>query len=254
MPANKRMAPSGDNSGRGGNFATTQWSLVLQAGAAGQTQSTEALATLFQKYWYPLYAYLRRRGVRQDEAQDVVQGFFTRLLEKNTLVGVTRERGRFRSFLLTAIKNYLANERDYAGAQKRGGSERRLSLDFQSGESRMSLEPADTATPERLFERQWAISLLAVVMQRLEAEYHQTGKERQFAVLKETLATSGDRVGFATLGAELGLTENATRQAASRLRKRYRELLREEVRSTVADSAEVDDEIRSLFHVLSDSP
>lgn len=254
MPATKWMTPTEDNSCRGGNFATTQWSLVLQAGAPGQTQSAEALATLFQKYWYPLYAYLRRRGVRQNEAEDVVQGFFTLLLEKNTLVGVTSERGRFRSFLLTAMKNYFANERDHAAAQKRGGNARRLSLDFQSGESRISLEPADNATPERLFERQWAISLLAVVMQRLEAEYHQAGKERQFAVLKETLATSGDRVGFAALAAELGLTESATRQAASRLRKRYRELLREEVRNTVADSAEVDDEIRSLFQVLSDSP
>jgi RNA polymerase sigma-70 factor (ECF subfamily) len=233
-----------------GNFATTQWSLVLKAGGVGQGKSAEALASLLETYWYPLYAYLRRRGLACDEAEDVVQGFFARLLEKNTLAAATSGRGRFRSFLLTAINNYLANERDHARAQKRGGNQRLLSLDFVAGESRLSLEPAHTATPERLFERQWAITLLATVMQRLEAEYHQAGKDRQFALLKETLAASGERVGFAKLGEDLGLTENATRQAASRLKKRYRELIREEVAQTVSEPHEVDDEIRGLFEAL----
>jgi RNA polymerase sigma factor (sigma-70 family) len=233
-----------------GNFATTQWSLVLKAGGAEPGKSAEALTALFQTYWYPLYAYLRRQDLSGDQAEDVVQGFFLRLLEKNTLAAATSDRGRFRSFLLTAIKNYLANERDYARAQKRGGNQRLLSLDFGSGESRLSLEPAHSATPERLFERQWAITLLATVMQRLEAEYQQAGKDHHFALLKETLALNGERIGFAALGAELGLTENATRQAASRMKKRYRELIREEVAQTVSKPAEVDDEIRALFEAL----
>lgn len=237
---------------RQSSFATTKWSVVLNAGSEDAAISSSALTTLFEIYWFPLYAYVRRRGIGSADAQDVVQGFFTRLLEKNTLADVTAERGRFRSFLLTAIKHFLANERERAHAQKRGGDQRQLSLDFQSGESRLSIDPLDSATPERIFERQWALTLLESVLGKLAAEYQQTGKDRHFAVLKKALAGSGERVGYTELGAQLGLSEGAARQAASRLRKRYREILREEVASTVAEPDEVDDEIRMLFQTLSE--
>lgn len=236
------------------SFATTCWSIVLNAGAADEANSAAALTTLFQTYWYPLYAYVRRRGVNSDEAQDIVQGFFVRLLEKGSLTTLTPERGRFRSFLLTAIKHFLINERHRAQAQKRGGKQRPLSLDFPSGESRLALMPVDSATPERIFDRQWALALLEIVMRKLEAEYRQQGRERQFEVLKEALVGSGQRIGYAKLGEPLGLSEAASRQTVGRMRKRYRELLREEVAATLANPGEIDDEIRELFRSLSGSP
>jgi len=247
------MSPTGDehaNHHSPSEFATTHWSLVVRAGDRGDKQSAEALAALCERYWYPLYAYVRRHVNHVEEAQDLIQGFFARLLEKNTLAGVSVEGGRFRSFLLTAVKNYLANERDRAAAQKRGGDRQRLSLDFDAGESRLSLEPVDHLTAERLFERQWALTLLEVVMRRLEAEYAASGKTKQFEVLKDALTGSSERLPYATLGDELDLSEEAARQAASRLRKRYRELLREEVANTLAEPDDVDDEIRGLFAIL----
>lgn len=229
-------------------FLSTQWSLVLRAGAGDRDQARVALADLCQRYWYPLYAYLRRRGVPTEEAEDVMQGFFTRLLEKQVLVGVTVEGGRFRSFLLTALKNYLTNERHRASAEKRGGGRTVLSLDIDSGESRLKLEPHDSDTPERLFERQWALTLLNVVMQRLEAEY--ADKARWFELLKTSLGGDRERLPYATIAQELGISEEAARQSASRLRKRYRELLRAEVASTLANEDDVDAEIRGLFAIL----
>jgi RNA polymerase sigma-70 factor (ECF subfamily) len=237
-------SPAGDD------FLTTQWSLVLRAGASDDTAARQALAALCQRYWYPLYAYVRRRGVPVDQAEDVIQGFFARLLEMQILAGVTVEGGRFRSFLLTAVKNHLANERDRAVAEKRGGGASVLSLDLDSGESRLALEPHDNDTPERLFGRQWALTLLALVLERLEAEYDAADKSRLFELLKASLTGGSDRLPYAEIGREVEISEEAARQAASRLRKRYRELLREEVASTLASEQEVDDEIRGLFAVL----
>lgn len=233
------------------DFATTQWSLVLRAGRAG-TAETEALAALCQRYWYPLYAYIRRRGSNTHQAQDLTQDFFARLLDKNAIAQAMPERGRFRSFLLTSLKNFLTNEWEKGQALKRGGGQPAISLqlNLDSAESRLSLEPTHTFTPERCFERQWALLLLELVMKRLQEEQDSAGKKQQFDLLKEALAGGAERLAYADIAAQLGISEEAARQAASRLRKRYREILREEVGHTVTDAAEVDEEIRSLFQVL----
>lgn len=202
------------------------------------------------RYWYPLYAYVRRRTADVHEAQDLTQDFFARLLEKNTLAAASPERGRFRNFLLTAIKNFLANRRDRDHAAKRGGGTRALSFDLESGESRLMMEPAHDMTPERLFERQWVLTLLELVMRRLQQECEAAGKAAQFERFKEVLTGGKERLPYAAAAAELGISEGAARQAASRLRKRYRELLREEVSQTVAEPRDIDDEIKSLFAVF----
>ncbi|MCY2996348.1 MAG: sigma-70 family RNA polymerase sigma factor [Planctomycetota bacterium] len=236
------------NAGAAGGFQSTHWSLVLRAGHREDREA--ALAALCERYWYPLYAYVRRRVVDVNEAQDLTQEFFAWLLEKNALVHASRERGRFRSFLLTAVKNFLANQWDRTKARKRGGGIQRLSLDLDCGESRLHLEPSHDLTPERLFERQWVMTLLDLVMRRLLNEYESSGKADQFERLKGAMTGDRDRLPYAAVAAELGMSEEAARQAASRLRKRYRELLREEVAQTLAEPGDVDDEIRSFFEVL----
>lgn len=232
-------------------FATTHWTLVFDAGAAGSPEATIALAELCGRYWYPLYTYVRRRGYQAAEAQDLTQEFFARLLEKNTLAQAAPERGRFRTFLLASLGNFLANEWDRQTADKRGGSRRVLSLDLATGEARLLAEPAAVETPERLFERQWACTLLDAVAQRLRDEFAAAGKERQFELLQPALAAGGRGANYAEIGRQLGLSDEAARQAASRLRRRYRELLRTEVAATVADPDQVDEEIRSLFAAVS---
>ncbi len=233
-----------------GGFQTTHWSLVLRAGNRADREAEDALAALCGRYWYPLYAYVRRRTADLHEAQDLTQEFFARLLEKNTLAAASPERGRFRSFLLTAVKNFLANRRDRDNAGKRGGGTRKLSLDWDSGESRLKMEPAHDLTPERLFERQWVLTLLDLVMRRLQQECEAAGKAEHFERFKEVLTGGKERLPYAEVAADLGMSEEAARQAASRLRKRYRELLREEVSQTVAEPRDIDDEIRNLFAVF----
>jgi RNA polymerase sigma-70 factor (ECF subfamily) len=245
--------PPIDPSGAGApDFATTQWSLVLRAGN-GTDSATAALATLCERYWYPLYAYIRRKGATTHQAQDLTQEFFARLLDKNAIASASPERGRFRAFLLTSLKNFLTNEWEKGQALKRGGGQPQVSLqlNLDSAESRLSLEPAHNLTPERCFERQWALLLLELVMKRLQAEQADTGKTQQFELLKDALAGGAERLAYASIAAELNISEEAARQAASRLRKRYREILREEVGHTVSGPSEIDDEIRSLFQVLS---
>ncbi len=237
--------------GRDRGFATTHWTLVFDAGAAGTPEAKAALAELCSRYWYPLYAYVRRRGYQAAEAQDLTQGFFARLLEKNTLAHAAPERGRFRSFLLASLGNFLANEWDRQTADKRGGARRTMSLDLAAGESRLLAEPAVVETPERLFDRQWACTLLDAVARRLHDEFAAAGKERQFELLQPALAASGRGANYTEIGQQLGLSEEAARQAASRMRRRYRELLRAEVAATVADPEQIDDEIRSLFAAVS---
>jgi RNA polymerase sigma factor (sigma-70 family) len=231
-------------------FATTHWSLVLRVGKRGNVQADDALADLCQRYWFPLYAFVRRRSRDIHEAQDLTQAFFAFLLEKNVLASASPERGRFRGFLLTAIKNFLANEWDRADAQKRGGGTTKLSLDLATGESRLRLEPAYSSTPERLYERQWALTLLELVMTKLQAELAAVGKSHQFELLKDALTGDRQRQPYAHLAQQLNLSEEASRQAVHRLRKRYRELLRAEVAMTVAEPADVGDEINSLFAAL----
>jgi RNA polymerase sigma-70 factor (ECF subfamily) len=232
------------------SFQTTQWSLVLRAGKREEGDANAALSTLCERYWFPLYVYLRRRTTDVHEAQDLTQEFFAWLLDKNPLARASPERGRFRGFLLTAVKNFLANQRDRARAQKRGGGVHALRLDLEAGESRRRLEPVDEDTPEREFERQWALTLLDVVMRQLQTEYCSSGRSEQFDRLKDTLVNQSDRLPYAALAAELRTSEAAVRQAASRLRKRYRELLRLEISQTLAEIGDVDDEIRGLFAAL----
>lgn len=223
---------------------------MLRAGKRGDPQGDEALALLCGQYWFPLYAYVRRRIADMNEAQDLTQEFFARLLEKNVLDHAAPERGRFRNFLLTSLKNFLTNEWDRANAQKRGGRCERLTLDLQSCESRISLEPSHDLTPEHLFERQWALTLLDLVVTRLEAESIAAGETRHFELLKGALTGERGRLPYAEIAAELGLSEDAARQAAHRLRQRYREILRAEVAQTVAEPNDVEDEIRRLFETF----
>jgi RNA polymerase sigma-70 factor (ECF subfamily) len=232
------------------SFATTHWSLVVAAGRRSSPASATALADLCQRYWYPLYVYVRRRVADLDEARDLTQEFFARLLERNTLALADPDRGRFRSFLLTALKHFLINEWEKNKAQKRGGGRRALTLDFDSKESQLQLEPAHTWTPERLYERHWALTLLDQVLARLRGEYQGAGKGELFDQLKGFLLGESATATHASAGQVLGMTEGAVKVAAHRLRKRYRELLRQEVAQTVADKSEVDDELRALFRSL----
>ncbi len=231
-------------------FQTTHWSLILAARGGEAAAAREALAALCGIYWYPLYAFVRRNGYDADTAQDHVQGFFARLLEKGDLASVDRGKGKFRSFLMAACTHYLANQNDQRRAKKRGGGKVVISIDRLTAEGRYGREPAHQMTAERLFEKHWALTLLDHVIGRLEAEMMQAGKSRQFDALRPALLGGASRTPFARIAAELGLSEEAARAAAHRLRRRYRDLLREEVTRTVDDPADVDEEIAALFSAL----
>jgi len=231
-------------------FATTQWSVVLAAGELGRRESQIALAQLCETYWYPLYAYVRRRVGNVDEAQDLTQAFFCHLLEKRTIAQADRSRGRFRTFLVTALKNFLANQWQKARADKRGGGRIALSLDFNSGESRYQIEPSHELTPEKLYERRWVLTLLDRVLQSLRIELAEARKADHFEQLKGTLMGEAAAADYQRAAEALGITPAAAKQAAYRMRKRYRQLFREEVARTVADETEVDDEIGRLLATL----
>jgi RNA polymerase sigma-70 factor (ECF subfamily) len=222
--------------------------MVLHAGRSDSTAAREALAQLCQTYWYPLYAYVRRRGNSPEDAEDLTQGFFARLLELGSLAEVSREKGRFRSFLLASLNHYLSDAWDRARAQKRGQG-RVISLDARQAEERLRREPADTLTPEKLFERKWAMAVLEVVVRRLQHEYESAGKERLFLALRFSITGDAEEP-YAKLSAELGTSEPALRVAAHRLRQRYRQVLRDEIAQTVTTEAEVDGEIQHLFQAL----
>jgi RNA polymerase sigma-70 factor (ECF subfamily) len=233
-------------SGGDRHFEATRWSVVLAAGHRSSPESQKALQSLCQTYWYPLYAYVRRRVPHVHQAQDLTQEFFTTLLERNALRAADRQRGRFRSFLLTSFKNFLADEWDKAKAQKRGGGRRAIPLDLKSAESRYALEPADDLTPERLYERQWALTLLDQVLNRLCDEFIAKGKQKQFQALKPLLGGENEPGSYEIAAGALGISLAAVKVAAHRMRRRYREILRAEIAETVAEPGEVDDEIRSL--------
>lgn len=232
-------------------FATTRWSMVLAAGAQNDDGSHEALTELCESYWYPLYAYVRRRVSDVHEAQDLTQSFFTHLMEKDALAHVQPHRGRFRSFLLTALKHFLANEWRNGRTQKRGGGNTVLSLDFDSAESRFQAEPSHEVTPEKLFERRWVLTLLDQVLERLRLELTDAGREVEFEQLKIGLTGEASAADYEQAGDALGISADAAKQAAYRLRKRYRELFRQEVARTVADGQDVNDELRRLLDNLS---
>ncbi|MBE7500744.1 MAG: sigma-70 family RNA polymerase sigma factor [Verrucomicrobiales bacterium] len=232
-------------------FATTRWTAVLQAGRGEDTAAHAALEELCRSYWPPLYAYVRRLGYSPPDAQDLTQGFFAQLLGRRTLARADPARGRFRSFLLASLKHFLAHEAEKARAQKRGGPAPPVSLDLDTAETRWRDGPAAPGdTPDRAFDRQWALALLERVLSRLRREYTAARRQPLFERLKDTLAGDRSERPYRALGEELGLSEGAVKIAAHRLRHRYRELLRDEVAQTVASPAEVEEELRSLFAAL----
>jgi RNA polymerase sigma-70 factor (ECF subfamily) len=224
--------------------------VVLRAGRTDTTRAQTALAELCQTYWYPLYAYARRRGFSPEDAEDATQGFFEKLLRLGSLAGVEQAKGRFRAFLLASMKHFLADERDHASAQKRDRA-RTISLDARDAEERYRFEPVETATPEQLFERRWALTLLDTVMQRLRAEYEDSGQAALFAAARFAITGDKSAAPYTRLAAELGITGEAVRVAVHRLRRRYRQVLREEIAHTVADKSEIADELNSLRRILS---
>jgi DNA-directed RNA polymerase specialized sigma24 family protein len=231
-------------------FPTTCWSRVVAAGDAADPAARAALEGLCRDYWFPLYAFVRRRDHPPDAAEDLVQGFLADLLERGDLAGLDRSEGRFRSFLRASCAHYLANRRDHDRAQKRGGGRAIVPLDRPGAEGRYAREPAHGLTPERLFERQWALTLLERVLARLEAEAAAAGKDALFARLRPALQGDGLAPSSHAIAAELGLSAGAVRVAAHRLRDRYRALLREEVARTTDDPAAVDQEIADLLAAL----
>jgi RNA polymerase sigma factor (sigma-70 family) len=231
-------------------FHTTHWSLVVAAAGQEGEASKTALADLCQAYWYPLYAFLRRRGNSTQDASDLTQGFFAALLEKGYLADADPERGRFRSFLLTAVTRFAAKEHDRAIALKRGGGKRILAIDFKEGERRYQCEPADNWTPERIFERRWALTLLDRTLAQLRNEHAAAGKMDHFEGLKIFLTGEAGAPPLRQLAEQLGMTEGAVKVAIHRLRQKYRELLRAEIAQTVAAHDDVDDELTLLLAAL----
>lgn len=248
MPARRKNVDSQQVGNR--RFATTQWSIVLAAGHRSSPDADQALASLCATYWYPLYAYVRRRVSDVGEAQDSTQAFFVELLDKNYVRPATPERGRFRAYLLTSFKHFLSHQWEKAKAQKRGGGRTPISLDFDVGDSRFRLEPCTHMTADEFYERQWAVALLHQVMDRLRHELASTGKANQFDLLKDFIIGEHPDITYADVAAKLGTTAAAAKMAASRMRRRYRQLLRDEIAQTVASPSEVDQEIRDLFATL----
>jgi RNA polymerase sigma-70 factor (ECF subfamily) len=250
------MGGQGPGSSGSGRFATTDWRLIAAARGGDVPRARQALGELCAAYWYPLYAYLRRRRHPAEEAQDLTQGLFAHLLEKERafLAGLGPEKGKFRSFLLTALQHYVADERDRAAARKRGGGRAvfsiEIAIDLPGAEGRYAAEPAHDLTPERLFERRWALTLLDRVLDGLGAEMATAGKGALFDRLGPAVLTGGEAASYAEIAAELGMTEGAVKIAAHRLRRRYRELIQAEVARTVERPEEVEDEIRALLAAI----
>jgi len=234
-------------------FSNTHWSIVLAAAdRRNQAQAQEALERLCRLYWPPLYAFVRRQGESPHDAQDLTQAFFERLLQKDYLQTVDRRKGRFRSFLLASLKHFLSNERDKVRAKKRGGGHVFIALDLQNAESKYGIEPVEHLTPEKIFERCWAMALLERAMARLRDDYIAQGKVALFEELKGTLTEARSAIGYESLAVRLGVSEAAVKMAVHRLRSRYREVLRAEVAETVATRDEVEDELCQVLRVLSE--
>jgi RNA polymerase sigma-70 factor (ECF subfamily) len=231
-------------------FATTHWSVVLNAGRSETTRGRDALAALCETYWYPLYAYVRRQGHSPHDAEDLTQGFFACLLESESLAGVSPDKGRFRTFLLVALKRFLANEWHRANSQKRGGGSFHVPLQGHTAETRYIAEPIQELTAEKLYERRWALTLLDRVLDRLGQEFHNAAKSELFEKLKPYLMGEKGAIPYAQAALASGLSEGAFKVAVHRLRRRFRELFREEVAHTVAKPEEIDQEIRHLLAVF----
>jgi RNA polymerase sigma-70 factor (ECF subfamily) len=242
--------PSSEVGGRPPVFVTTHWSVVVSARQKDSPESAAALETLCRTYWYPLYAYVRRQGHSPPDAQDLTQEFFARLLQKDYLKAAAREKGRFRTFLIVALKRFLANEWDRLRAQKRGGGQLPLSLDTDLAEERYRIEPASEASADRVFERRWALTLLERTMARLREEFAAAGRAREFDRLKGCLTAERGEISYAETAAALGMSDGAARVAVHRLRKRFREVFREEIAHTVSSPDEIEEEVRYLMSAL----
>src|SRR5579862_1154982 len=243
--------PKGTEPPRSPVFVTTHWSIVLTASSRNDTAGAHAaLESLCRAYWYPLFAYIRRRGYAPEDAKDLTQEFFARLLACDGVAGCTPEKGRFRSFLLASMNHFLSDEWDKARAQKRGGPGV-ISLDIETAEAQFGEFSAADLSPEKAFEQRWAITLLEQVYRRLEEEHARQGRRELFDVLRGALAGASDAAPYAELAARLKLSEGAVKVAVHRLRQRYRELLRETIADTVSEPAEVEDELRQLYRALS---
>jgi RNA polymerase sigma factor (sigma-70 family) len=253
VPANDQvtsLTATGESAQNGAvAFTTTHWSVVLEA--QGPTPAAQAaLEKLCRTYWRPIYAFVRRQGADPEEAKDLTQGFFALLLERRDFDTVRKEKGRLRSYLLTSLKHFLANERQRAMAIKRGEGQRLISLDQLHEPERGGFEPTETLTPEQIYERRWAMTVLNEVLARLEEEHRAAGKMQLFDQLQKSFTDEPDRPSQVEIAHELGMTENAVNQAFHRFRQRYRELLREEVAHTVAVAVDIEDELRHLIAVL----
>src|SRR5687767_6683655 len=234
-------------------FETTQWSLVLAAGHGGEATAERALAHLCAVYWYPVFAFVRRKGHSPEDAQDLTQGFFARLIEKGDLGDADRTRGRFRSFLLTACQHYLANEHDRIRTQKRGGGQTPVPIDVATAEHRYERALSHNETPERLYDRQWALTLLDSVFQGLRTEYAENGKQEMFDRLKDFVTADDDAGTHAEAAKDLGTSAGAIKVAVHRMRRRFREELLRRVADTLGPGQDVDDEIRHLLETLGPS-
>jgi RNA polymerase sigma-70 factor (ECF subfamily) len=233
-------------------FATTHWSVVLSAGHPGSPQTAVALEALCRTYWYPLYAHIRRRGYGPEDAQDLTQDFFARLLKENYPGQANPAKGKFRSFLLLTLNHFLSDARARATTCKRGGGQTVISLDSEAPEDRYRLEPMDELDPEKLFERRWARTILDNALARLRAEFVSDGKAAEYDVLKAFEPGEQKTLSYADAAGRLGVSESAVKSMIHRLRKRHRELVREEIAHTVATAAEVDEELRHLIAVISE--
>ena len=232
-------------------FHTTHWSVVLTAGDSSSPQVAEALEKLCRTYWYPLYVYVRRQGNSPEDAQDLTQNFFSRLLEKNYFAKADPDRGKFRTFLLRSMKNFLVNEWKRAGRVKRGGDLTFLSIDANVAEDRYATEPANEANPDAAYEQRWAVTLIEHVLATLRREYRAADKARLYEELKGSIWGDKNTAPYAEIAGHLNLTEGSVKVAVHRLRHRFRELLRAEVAHTVARPEDVDDELRYLISVAS---
>ena len=236
-----------DHANRNPRFLTTRWSLVVQAREGTTASASQALSDLCTIYWYPLYAYVRRTGKGPHEAEDLTQQFFAQLLAHEYLASADREKGKLRTFLLTVLKRFMANEWDKIMAEKRGGGHAPIPIDHVVGEQRYGKEPADPVSPDIIYEQQWALSLLDRVFSDLRCEYQSSGKENLFDALKNYISRQSDDVPYADVAGRLDLSEGSVRVAVHRMRKRYRHRLRDAIADTVASPDEIDEEIRHLF-------
>jgi RNA polymerase sigma factor (sigma-70 family) len=237
---------------RAGRFATTRWSLVFAAGEKSDARSAESLATLCEMYWYPVYAFIRRQGYRPEECADLTQEFFARVLEKNYFQDADPARGRFRVFLCASIRHFLSNERDRARTLKRGGNQPPISIGVETAEGTYQLEPRDDLTPEKLFDRRWALIMLERVLGRLRDTHVSAGKSEMFDRLKGFLTGDSAGVPYADVAEALGMTEGAVKVAVHRLRRHFRDTLIQEIAETVLDPADINAEIEYLLKAVSE--